>query len=98
MKVNALTTKTFFIGNDNLDELASISVKVNSEYKYLYAYDLVTNEWIMDEFVSWSSSNNNVATVDNLGIVYGKAVGDTKITCILKATGEKATVKVRVFK
>lgn len=52
----------------------------------------------MDEFVSWSSSNNNVATVDNLGIVYEKAVGDTKITCILKATGEKATVKVRVFK
>jgi len=47
--------------------------------------------------VNWSSSNNNVATVDYYGLVEAKSTGTTTITCsAIDGSGVKATCSVTV--
>ncbi|MDR0864157.1 MAG: Ig-like domain-containing protein [Candidatus Symbiothrix sp.] len=48
--------------------------------------------------VAWSSSNTNIATVDQRGLVYGKAVGSVTITAAAQdGSGKTGTKKVNVF-
>lgn len=48
--------------------------------------------------VVYSSSNNNIASVDNRGLIKAKAVGDAIVTVKTVDGGKKATVKVHVSK
>ena len=48
-----------------------------------------------DQKISWSSSNSSVATVDQAGVVTGKAAGSATITA--KCNGKRASCRVSVY-
>ena len=48
------------------------------------------------ERITWTSSNNGVATVDANGLVIAKAAGDTTITAKLSSSNKSVSSKVRV--
>lgn len=60
---------------------------------------LVEPESILDDTVVWSSSDENIATVDGEGLVKGVGIGTTKITATTNAqnaAGEKETAECEV--
>lgn len=46
--------------------------------------------------ISWSSSNEKVATVNENGVIYGVADGSAKVTAVTQDGNKKATVDVKV--
>lgn len=64
-----------------------------------YNYDLYVNysfriEYSGCPYVQFSSSNDSVATVDQMGVVIGRAIGETVITAKYKNQTKKCTVVV----
>lgn len=57
---------------------------------------IVTSTNMQDPTVSWASSDENIATVDSLGTVYGINIGTTAVTATT-STGERATCTVEVI-
>jgi len=51
-----------------------------------------------DQSVTWISSDSTIVKVASTGKIKGLKVGKATITCISKATGQKATCKVTVVK
>ena len=72
----------------------STDVKIGG-YKILKATVLPSN--VTDASVIWKSSNKKIATVDENGVVRGKAKGTVTITAT-NAAGKKATCKIKVYK
>lgn len=59
-------------------------------------YDLNLSEIFSDSKCSWSSGNDDIASVDDTGIVTGKKIGETIISCKLKKSGNDLTLRFRV--
>lgn len=57
----------------------------------------ISPEDASDRTVSWTSSNPNVATIDNEGRVSAKSVGETEITVTTRDGGKTDTCKVTVI-
>ena len=72
---------------------ASVKAGAKVSLKALATYSDSTTE-DMTEFVTWSSSNNKIATVDDQGVVKGVAAGTATITATLE--GKKTSISVSV--
>jgi|GEM_PF-3202658 Bacterial surface proteins containing Ig-like domains len=68
---------------------------LNETVKYSSAYDSVKSSY--PEVIIWTSSNNDVATVDQDGNISALANGDTVITIRADAAGLTKTCKVAVI-
>ena len=81
-------------------EVASVDITVKNKvlYKgdsYQFAITINPNN-ASNKAVTWSSSNTGVATVNNNGLVTGKAAGTTSIT-VRSANGKTSTVTLTVI-
>lgn len=58
------------------------------------ALNIQTNESNSITNIDWISNNENIATVDNNGVVYGKSIGETNIKASIKGTNISTIAKV----
>ncbi|MBQ2938059.1 MAG: cadherin-like beta sandwich domain-containing protein [Clostridia bacterium] len=75
-----------------VDENIDLEVLVASGFNVFIQDEINQSDW------TWSSSNEEVATVDNNGIVTGKTIGYTAITGYNSKTGFKARVIINVYR
>ena len=95
MRCGKATFSTPLVPTLTLNESA-IEVKVK-ESKQLEA--IVEPEEVADKSVTWSSSDETIATVDENGVVTGVAIGEATITATLNADPSiSATCAVTVIK
>lgn len=78
------------------------NVEIQAEKNYMYEEDtiklsaIVTPDNATHKEVTWTSSNESVATVDADGVVTGKAPGTANIIATTKG-GKKAVIEISVF-
>ena len=75
-----------------IGETLDIDVLSESSFKVYIPDKLNQNDW------TWTSSNEDVATVDNQGIVTGKEIGYTTITGYNSKTETKAKAIINVYR
>ena len=91
-------------GSSNATKVNVSSVKLNNSAINVYVgktYNLSATVYpsnATNKSLVWSSSNTNIATVDNSGRITGKAVGTTNITVRTVDGNKTATAKVNVSK
>ena len=91
-------------GSSNSTKVNVSSVKLNNSTINVYVgktYNLSATVYptnATNKSLVWSSSNTNIATVDNNGRITGKAVGTTNITVRTVDGNKTATAKVNVSK
>ena len=92
--VKAKCTLTVTKGVEGIElDKAAISI---SKGKSTTLRAIITPKDATNQGVTWTSSNNDVATVNAKGKVKAKAIGYAVITATTKDTGAQATCKVRV--
>ena len=76
--------KIIKVNTDNIGFIKNISISnkkvylpLKSKYNYTLSYDKYGS---VDETIKWTSKNDNIASIDSNGIVYGKSNGNTIIT------------------
>lgn len=83
-----------FTENIEIDiERSYASVNVNSDI--VLDAEIISNTTSQDAVIEWSSSDESIATVDENGVVHGKALGQAKITAKTQ-TGNFDKVSVSV--
>ena len=75
-----------------IGETLDIDVLNESSFNVLIPEKANQSDW------TWTSSNEDVATVDNNGIVTGKEIGHTTITGYNSKTGAKAKAIINVYR
>ena len=94
-----------------LTQTGTTNVELNAKNEYIkigetldvdvlneYSFNIFIPEKISQSDWTWTSSNEDVATVDNKGIVTGKEIGYTTITGYNSKTGVKAKAIVNVYR
>lgn len=76
-------------------DLSSKDINVQVSKKYRVQATISPNN-ATDTTITWKSNNDDIATVDNTGIIYGKTVGQTTIS-VNTSNGINEVINVNVF-
>lgn len=82
-----------YIRSVNMENNQNISLKVGDKIKY-NIYDGWLNKFGIDKLYKWSSSNDNVAVIENSGIIKAKTPGTSTVSAELGNKTIKANVSV----
>ena len=98
------------INSKYLTQTGTTNAELNAKNEYIkigetldvdvlneYSFNIFISEKISQSDWTWTSSNEDVATVDNKGIVTGKQIGYTTITGYNSKTGVKAKAIINVY-
>lgn len=82
-----------YIRSVNMENNQNISLKVGDKIKY-NIYDGLPNKFGIDKLYKWSSSNDNVAVIENSGIIKAKTPGTSTVSAKLGNKIIKTNVNV----
>ncbi len=95
--VNKFTRTTDIVRLNVKNEYIKINDTINIDVLYAYSFNVINDKTPIQSEWEWTSSNEDVASIDADGIVTGKSIGTTTITGYNKLDGFKARAIINVY-